>query len=70
VLQERDQRALHVALQRAGSQVEDAYVLDVGALAARLNEGVIRASERERREQLFAEPIASERAGACGPATR
>jgi hypothetical protein len=62
-LQEHRKRVLHVALQRARGQVQDAHVLDVRALAACLNQGVVRAPERERRKQLFAESVACERAG-------
>lgn len=65
-IEQRLQRALDVGLHGAGGEMEDAHVLDVGALAAGIDEGVVRPPEHERREQLLAVPIARERTGlAC-----
>jgi hypothetical protein len=43
-----------VGLYGAGGQMQDAHVLDVGALAAIVAQGVVRSAEHQRWEQLLA----------------
>ena len=64
------ERVLDVGLHRARGQVQDAHVLDVGALAAGVDERVVGATEHERREQLLAVTGSARTRRASARATR
>jgi hypothetical protein len=52
----------HPRLHRAGRQMQDAHVLDIGSFPARIAERIVGAAEYQRRKELLAIPVPSESA--------